>query len=449
MQLIFLLGFLPCSTSLSVATPAFAIDVRSFNLAKGEQVWYVSDHTLPMIAITAALPAGSGYDPKLKPGLAALAAALLDQGAGKLNADSFQTALANRAIRLAVTPTRDWLIISLVTLTDNARDAFQLLGLALSQPRFDADAISRVRTQILSRLAQDEARPDQIVADAFHRAFFHDHPYAHPIFGDAAAVSAIGVTDLKRFAATHWVGGGLKIAASGDFDQETLAALLKAAFGRLPVKNPPVLALAAHEGDPGTHVVPVSGRQAVAVFGFPGVLANDREFIPALLANTILGDGPSSRLGGETRDGNELIYGSSSGLVADRKMGFVQGKLSTPRTEMQKAIEKLRAALQDYTQSGPSQTELDNAKAYLTGSFALSFDSNVAIASHLNEIERAGFGSDFVNGRNALISAVSLEDVTRVARRLFNPRRLTLVIGESLNEQPSPAKPLASDPPPR
>ena len=294
---------------------------------------------------------------------------------------------------------------------------------------------------------QDEAKPDHVVADAFHRTFFHDHPYAHPIFGDAAGVSAIGVTDLKRFAATHWVGGGLKIAASGDFDQETLAALLKAAFGRLPVKNPPVLALAAHEGDPGTHVVPVSGRQAVAVFGLPGVLANDREFIPALLANTILGDGPSSRLGGEAR--NELIYAPSSRLVADRKMGFLQGELSAPRTAMQKAIEKLRAALQDYTQSGPSQTELDNAKAYLTGSFALSFDSNVATASHLNEFERAGFGSDFINKRNALISAVTLEDVTHVARRLFNPRRLTLVIGESLNEQPSPAKPLASDPPPR
>jgi zinc protease len=262
------------------SSPALAVDVHAFNLAKGEQVWYVSDHTLPMIAMSAAIPAGSAYDSK--PGLAAFAAALLDQGAGKLNANAFQTALADRAIRLKVSCNRDWLIVSLVTLTDNAKDAFQLLGLALSQPRFDADAIARVREQILSRLTEDESKPDRVVEDAFYGAFFHDHPYAHPTNGDRTSVLTINAGDLKRFASTHWLGGGLKIAVSGDFDQPTLAALLKTAFGRLPLKNPPALAPAAHDRNPGFHVVPTSGRQAVAVFGLPDVLGRVLQ-VPLLL----------------------------------------------------------------------------------------------------------------------------------------------------------------------
>src|ERR1700730_16373383 len=89
-----------------VPSTAIAVDVQSFKLAKGEDVWFVSDHTLPMIALTAALPAGSSYDPAAKPGLASFAASLADEGAGKLNATAFQTALSNRAIRLSITPDR-------------------------------------------------------------------------------------------------------------------------------------------------------------------------------------------------------------------------------------------------------------------------------------------------------------------------------------------------------
>jgi len=164
---------------------AQALDVRRLPSPKGEEVWYVSDHTLPMIALEAALPAGSAYDPAGQPGLANFAADLFDEGAGTLNSTAFQTALSNRAIRLTVTPDRDYLIVSLVTLADNAKDAFQLLGLALSHPRFDADAVARVRAQILASVAEQDEEPASVAAKGLYRTFFHDHPYAHPFGGDA------------------------------------------------------------------------------------------------------------------------------------------------------------------------------------------------------------------------------------------------------------------------
>ncbi|HEY6579105.1 MAG TPA: insulinase family protein, partial [Rhizomicrobium sp.] len=120
---------------------AQAIDVKTLPAPKSEEIWYVPDHRLPMIAVSAAFPAGSAYDPRDKAGLANFTADLLDEGAGKLKADAFQTALGNRAIRLSTTIERDYLIVSFVTLADNAKDAFDLLGLALARPRFDAEAI--------------------------------------------------------------------------------------------------------------------------------------------------------------------------------------------------------------------------------------------------------------------------------------------------------------------
>lgn len=414
----------PATVQLS---PALALDVQAFNLAKSEQVWYVSEHTLPMIAMTAAIPAGSAYD--TKPGLAAFAAALLDQGAGKLNADTFQTALANRGVRLDVSCNRDWLIVSLVTLTDNAKDAFQLLGLALSQPRFDADAIARVREQIFSRLSENQSRPDGVAEDAFYGKFFRDHPYAHPTDGDRTSVSAITAGDLKHFASAHWLGGGLKIAASGDFDQADLTALLKSAFGRLPLKNPPALPQ-AHGGDPGFHAVTISGPQSVAVFGLPAGFGSDREYTVASIANYILGGGPSARLAASGRDGHTAGYYALTELVANRKGGIMLGEAVAPRGAMHRALEHIRATLKDYAQNGPTQGELDDAKKALTGSFPLSFDSNVATARVLNEVQRVGLGIDSARKHDAVVGAVTLDQVRRAARRLFSPYRLTIVSGE-------------------
>ena len=154
--------------------------------------------------------------------MANFAASLLDEGAGKLNSDAFHTALATRAIKLSVTPDRDFLVVQLVTLTDNAKDAFRLLGMALAKPRFDPDAIQRVRAQIPATLQQEDEDPSDVASKAFFHAYFHDHPYSHAVDGTAATVGGVNAGDLKAFAASHWVRVDLKIAVSGDVDPATL-----------------------------------------------------------------------------------------------------------------------------------------------------------------------------------------------------------------------------------
>jgi len=438
--------------TLFSASSAHAVDVKTLTLARGQQVWFVSDHTLPMIALTVALPAGSAYDPPGKPGLASFAADLLDEGAGKLNSNAFQTALSNRAIRLSVSPDRDYLIVSLVTLSDNARDAFQLLGTALASPRFDQDAIARVRAQILSGMAQDDQDPSTVAAKGFARAFFHDHPYGHPVGGDEAGIAAIDAAALKGFAATHWVGGGLKVAVAGDVDAATLGELLKSAFGDLPLRTPSLLPPVFHEGTPGVQVIPMPVPQPTAVFGLPGLLRSDREFVPAYVANYILGGGGfSSRLMNEVRVKRGLTYDISTSLEFNRKAGFMLGDVASKRGGVKDTIGVIRDTLRDFAANGPTQKELDDAKTYLTGSFPLAFGSNVGIAAQLNAFQRAGLTVDYVQKRNALINAVTLDQVAHAAKRLFNPAKLTIVVAGSLGEavatpNPPSAAPLKSPP---
>jgi zinc protease len=414
---------------------ARALDVRSLPSPKGEEVWYVSDHTLPMIALEAALPAGSAYDPVGKPGLANFAADLLDEGAGTLNSTAFQTALSNRAIRLTVTPDRDYLIVSLVTLADNAKDAFQLLGLALSRPRFDGDAVARVRAQILANLAEQDEEPASVAAKGLYRTFFHDHPYAHPLGGEVASVSAINAGELKRFAASHWISRGLKVAVSGDVDEETLATLLKTAFGDLPASGLPALPAVSRPGQPGVSTIAMSVPQSNLAFGLPGMVRSDPDYIPGFVANYILGGGGfSSRLTDEVREKRGLTYDISTSLETLRKTGMVLGEVATKRSTVRQTIAVIRDTLRDFRENGPTDKELADAKTYLTGSFPLAFSSNVGTADQLNIFQRVGLSVDYVQKRNALINTVTLDQVKHAARRLFDPAKLTFVVAGTLGD---------------
>jgi zinc protease len=162
--------------ALMTAPAVAAVAPKAVDIGPGEQVWFEEDHTVPMVALTVALPAGSAYDPASKPGLAAFAAYMLNEGAGNLSSEAYQAALANQAIQLSMSPDRDYLLLSVSTLSSNVKEAFRLLSLALQKPRFDTDAIERVRAQALQSLLTDAQDPQTVAFNRFMQVYFGSHP---------------------------------------------------------------------------------------------------------------------------------------------------------------------------------------------------------------------------------------------------------------------------------
>jgi zinc protease len=434
--------FAAAAFALAAFVPQFAsaVDVKVVPAAKGEEVWFVEDHTVPIVAMSASIPAGSAYDPQGKDGLSAMAAALLDEGAGKMNSDAYHTALDNKAIQLSVSPGRDYAVIRLVTLAENAKEAFQLLGLALAHPRFDADAIQRIRAQMIESIKQDEQEPATVAGKEFTRLFFPGHPYGHPVSGRIETLSTITQNDLRQFAHTHWVRGGLKIAVSGDINEATLKTLLGAAFDAIPGTKPASPPNVPRLGSPGVHVVPMPVPQPTIEFGLPGILRADKDFIPAYVANYILGGGGfSSQLMKEVREKRGLTYGIDTDLNTYSKAGVFVGQVATKKESVKQTIDVIRQVMSNFAEKGATAAELNDAKTYLTGSFPLAFDSNTGIAAQLNTFQRVGLSPDYITKRNDLIEAVTLEDVKRVAKRLFNPAKMTIVVGGSFADGKAPA----------
>jgi zinc protease len=416
-----------------IPASASAFGAKEIKVAKGEEIWFAEDHTLPMVAMVAAFPAGSVYDPKGKEGLASFAASLMDEGAGRLDSKAFHNALADKAIQLSVSADRDWTVVSLITLTANAKDAFKLLGTALAHPRFDGDAIARVRAQMLQNLKQQDEDPSEIVARDFHQVFFGPHPYGHDPDGTPPGLVSINRGDLANFAANHWVRNGVKIAVAGDVNTATLTALIKSTFGGLRASAVPPPPNPTRLGAPGLHEFKMDVPQPNAVFALPGLLRSNPDYLTAYVANYILGGGGfSSRLTNEVREKRGLTYDISTDVPALRKAGLIEGAVATRADAMNQTLAAVRDTMTKFSADGPTAQELADAKTYLTGSYPLSFSSNAGIAGQLNAFQRAGMAVDYVAKRNSLINAVTLDDVKRVAKKYFDPRRLTVVVAGTI-----------------
>ena len=438
---------------LFAATPSLAADIKNLNLGKNAQVWFAEDHTVPIVAVVAALPAGSAYDPGAKPGLASFAASLIDEGSGNMDSRAFHEALADRAIQFRASVERDYMVISVVTLTENLPEAMKLLQTALTHPRFDAEAVTRVRTQILQSLAQQESEPPQVARRAFARAFFNGHPYGHTSDGDAASVQAISVDDLKNFAKSHWVRGGIKISVAGDITGPAATKLIADTFKPVPDTIPAPVPQVGRLGQPGVHVTNLPVPQPTVIFGLPGIMRQDPDFLPGYVANYILGGGGfSSRLMDEVRVKRGLTYGISTDLAPFIRASVMEGSVATRADAVRQTISVVHDTLAKFAAGGATQQELDDAKTYLTGSFPLAFASNAGIASQLNTFQRENLDVSYVAKRNSLIEAVTLADVNRVAKKLFDPTRLTVIVaGTPVENRPAaerPQAPVRPAPPP-
>jgi zinc protease len=419
--------------ALLVLLPAEAAKVKPVDALAHVPVWLSEDHTLPVIALTLSFPAGSSFDPAGKAGMAALAGYLLDEGAGDLNAEAFQSALAAQGIELDVSPSRDTVTIHLMTLSVHAKEAFRLLGLALTKPRFDADAVTRVRLQMMQSYDVSREDPNAVAERSFYSLYFGPYTYGRPVQGDPRSLASISATELKAFAKTHWVQGGMKIAVAGDISAAALAPLLKSNFAALPTTTPALPAAPLRVGAAGLHIFPLDVSQPAIVFGQPGLLRGDRSFLAGVIANYILGgSGSGSRLTREIREKRGLTYDVTTDLVPYRRAGLLLGTVSTRRDAVRQTISLVKETFRKFSAEGPSDQELADAKRYLNGSFPLSFTSNADIASQLNSFQQLGLSLDYIERRDALIAAVSRDDVREAARRLFDPDKLTIVVAGSL-----------------
>jgi zinc protease len=424
----------------AVSTPAAAAKIEKIVTPGGIEVWHVRDDTLPMVSMEFGFLGGASQDPADKPGVASLVASLLDEGAGELNAQAFQEKMEERAIAISFNAHRDTMRGSLKTLTEHRDQAFDLLQLALTKPRFDADAIERVRAGTLAGLRRRTTNPDDIAGERWFARAFPDHPYGRPSRGTLESVAKIDVDDLRTFHRNNFARGNLKVATIGAIDAKDIAPLVDRAFGALPEKpNLVVVPEVVPQGGGVRDVVELNVPQTVITFGGVGLKRSDPDFIPAFVLNHILGGGTfSSRLYREVREKRGLAYSVYSYLAPFNRAGLFIGGVSTRNDRAAESLNIILEQISEIAKDGPTELELAEAKSYLIGSYPLRFDTSGKIAGQLLEIQLDNLGVDYIDKRNGLIAAVTAEDVRRAAKRFLTDAQLLVTLVGKPDPAPVP-----------
>ncbi|MGB1006134.1 MAG: M16 family metallopeptidase [Thalassobaculaceae bacterium] len=418
--------------SVTATAPAGAIDITQVTSPGGIKAWLVEDHSNPVIALNVRFSLGSADDPAGKAGAARLLAATVDEGAGDLESTAFQAALKDQSISLSFRAGMDATRAALMTLTDTSEDAFRLFRLALTEPRFDAEPVQRMRQQLLAAAQRKDNDPSSQASRLWWRAAFPDHPYGRPRDGTVSGLSAVTVADLRTLHAGGLTRDGLTVSVVGDITPARLAAVLDELFGALPAKRQ-LPAVASTPPDTGGQVYVMTENipQAQVVFGHAGIDTADPDWFGAAILMEIMSGGFGSRLMTEVREKRGLAYGVSAGLAPLDRSALVIGGTATRNDRVADSLAVIRAEWRRMAAQGPNPAEIADAKAAIIGGYALGLTDSPAIARRLTGLQSIGLPISYFEERAARINAVTADDLRRIAKRLFQVDKLTIaVVGE-------------------
>lgn len=425
-----------------IAGPSLAAGtVQTVQIPGGPQAWLVEDHAIPVISVSLAFRGGALLDPSDQQGISRLGMGLLDEGAGDRDSQAFKAFMAEHAIRLDFSSGRESLTIQLKTTVQEREAGFALLQDAVTRPRFAQAETDRVRRQIVQDLERDAVEPSAIAGRLWQATAYPDHPYSRSTRGTRAGLEAVTPEILKAWSKQRFTRRSLVIGVAGAITPAETAELLGRLVAALPEGTAPVRPpVTSAKGAGQVKLVRRQVPQTIMLFGLPGLLRADPDYLALTLVNQVLGGGSfTSRLGSAVRDKRGLAYGIGSQASYLDSAGEWIGSTQVRNAQAGAALDVIREEIGRMAKDGVTPEELDDAKSYLIGSIAVGLDSVPRVADYLVGQQLAGLPSDYLDRRSDLIRAVTLEQANAVARRLLDPARLLVVaVGDPTGIQAVP-----------
>lgn len=436
-----IIGLAACGASTTTETtdaaPALNVEVhdgefatiQQFTTPGGVSVWLVEEPSIPILSLRMAWTAGETNDPDGLEGLTNAMVYHMNEGAGELDAQAFFKGMEELNMSFSCGASNESTFCNASMLTDNASESFDMIALALSEPRFDDGPFERFLREQEVGLQTRETNARYLANRARATALYPDHPYARET--SAESLAAITQDAMRAQKDLLMVKQGMLVTAVGAMSPEELAPLIDQAVATLPETSVPVetapVMLAAPQSEPVT--VDLPQPQSLVSFVAPAMEREDPDFYTAVVLNyTFGGGGFQSRLMQDLRVDKGLTYGVYTQVSSQDKIQLWTGGGQTKNESAGEFIAGVVENMETMVADGMTEEELADAKAYLTGSYPLGFDSNSKIAARMMGVRLDELPVDFFDKRNAMVDAVTLEDVNRVAAEYLSPENFTFVI---------------------
>jgi zinc protease len=399
-------------------------------LANGLQVIAVSHHEQPAVSLRLLIRAGGARDPRDKPGVAALAAAVMDQGTASRSAEQIATTIDSIGGVMGSGSGTDLSFIQAVVMKDSFNLALDLVSDIARTPAFAPEEIERQRQQMLSGLKVSYEDAEYLAGVVFDRLVYGFHPYGRPDSGTPQSIASITREDLVAFHKTWFGPNNAILAIVGDVSSEEAFAGAERAFGRWPKSDSN--APAATELPPPTRRLVVIDRpgavQTEIRVGHTGLPRKHPDYVALDLAIKILGGEGGNRLHRVLRSERGLTYGASADTNGLKDGGDIVAETDTRSETTGEALRLVVDEMWRLQRQRVSQRELADAQAYLTGSFPLTIETPSAIALQILNAVFYGLDLEELQTFRERVNAITVDDIQRVAKTYLHPDRLSIVL---------------------
>ena len=399
-------------------------------LDNGLRVVYVGHHEQPVVTVRLLVAAGASHDPSGKPGVAAMAVRLLDQGTTTRPAQEIASIVDYVGGALDVGAGSDLSFVNVIVLRDDFGLGLDILSDVTRRPAFAADEIERQRQQVLSAMQVSHDDPAYLADIVFNRLVYGFHPYGVPPNGTPESVRAITRSDLVGFHRTHFMPNNAVLAIVGDITAEEAFAGAARALGGWSTGTLPRASVT--DAPPATRRLVVIDRpgavQTAVRVGHVALPRAHPDFLTLDVAVKILGGEGGNRLGTVLRTERSLTYAASADVAARRTAGDFMATTDTRSVATADALRLMVDEIARIRREPVRERELRGAQAYLAGNFPITLETPNAIAAQVLEAILYGLDLEDLERYPQRINAVTVLDIQRVAQAYLKPANLSIVL---------------------
>jgi len=412
-------------------SPSFALDVERKVLDNGLILLVVQRHNLPVVKVTVGIQAGNLLEPEEKAGLANLTASLITGGTANRTAQQISEEIEFVGGSVGAGGGDDYISVSLSVLKKDINLGFDLLSDIILHPSFPEDELIKKKERIKGGLKAQEEDPGFIASREFKKAIFGSHPYGRLVTGTAETIDNINREDLQQFHAEYYAPDNSVVAVVGDISADEVGVLFSKYFTNWQARSVAMPSVPRPDKPKERKTVTVDRdlTQANIILGHTGVSRDNPDYYSISVMNYILGSGGfASRLMQNIREEKGLVYDIHSFFAANKYGGRFQVGLQTKNESANQAIEEILKEIKRIMTEDVSDTEIDDAKSFLTGSFPMRIETSRRIASFLVAVEYFDLGAEYIDNYPSYINRVTKADILRVAKKYLDPVKFTLVV---------------------
>lgn len=420
-------------TQLSLSAQSYKLpSYTTFKLPNGLTVFLMEQHDVPVISVSAIIPAGAIYDND-KAGLASLTATALKHGTKNFTKSKLDEKLDFIGAALQTYSSKEYAGLSSHFAAKDKTEVLTIIKEVVLNPVFDAAEFEKEKSRLLVKLEQQKESPQSVIRSYFESMLYGDHVYGNIVMGTTSTVSALTVNDLAAFYKAKYKPDHAAISVVGDFSTKEMKVALTALFSKWEKSS-------KEEESPASKTINIpkenrvllvnkdDARETTFYIGSPGISRNNPDYVAIEVVNTLFGGRFTSMLNDELRVNSGLTYGAGSQFNTLKNGGSFAISTFTDVKTTEAAIDKSLEVLSKLHKNGIDEKALASAKNYVKGQFPPRYETTAEQASLLTQMFWYGFDNSFIDEFEKNVDSLDLAKANQIIAKYFPKDKLQFVL---------------------